>query len=134
VNRSLNITVAMIAICALLIPTAIYAQSGCDTANDLIADPSPSCELVSRTAYSFVVELGGEISSIMEKVKSKITGNGGRFEGNSKCGFFHGRSLLGSIKGKYRSISDTEVEVTIEDKPFLVPYRTIESKIKGYLS
>ena len=37
------------------------------------------------------------------------------------------------IKGEYRSISDTEVEITIEDKPFIIPYRTIESRIKEYL-
>jgi hypothetical protein len=127
-------TIVTIVMGVLFIPTAAYTQSDRDIINNLPIEPPPACELVSGAKYSFVVVLRGEISSIIEKVKSKITGNGGRFEGDLKWGCFQGKSLLGLIKGGYRSISDTEVEVTIDDKPFLVPYRTIESKIKGYLS
>jgi len=41
---------------------------------------------------------------------------------------------MGTIKVKYRSISNNEVEIIIEDKPFIIPSQTIESEIKKYLS
>jgi len=68
------------------------------------------------------------------KVKAIITQQGGKFEGNAECGFFDGNSVLGTIKVKYHSISHNEIEIIIEDKPFLVPCQTIEAKIKKYLS
>jgi len=86
------------------------------------------------TKHSFIVKLTSELSSILTKVKSLITGQGGKFEGNTECGFFDGKSVLGTIKVKYRSVSKDEIEVIIEDKPFIVPSQTIESVIKKYLS
>jgi hypothetical protein len=67
-------------------------------------------------------------------MKSIITGKGGSFEGNRESGSFEGKSVLGTIKGEYRSISDNEIEITIDDKPLLMSYSTIESEIKKYLS
>lgn len=131
--RSLCIKITFV-MCLLLIPAVIYAQSDEATTNNSPIEQPPVCEGTFAAKHSFIVKLHDEISSILEKVKSKITGNGGRFEGNVKCGTFHGKSVLGLIKGEYRSISDREIEITIEDKPFIVPYRTIESKIKEYLS
>ena len=61
-------------------------------------------------------------------------GQGGKFEGNTECGFFDGKSVMGTIKLKYRSISDSEIEIVIEDKPFIIPSPTIESEVKKYLS
>ena len=51
-----------------------------------------------------------------------------------ECGYFDGKSVLGTIKVKYRSISDNKIEIIIEDKPFIIPSQTIESAIKKYLS
>ena len=74
------------------------------------------------------------ISSIIEKVKSKITGTGGNFEGNLAHGCFGGRSWFGTIKGEYIAISDNEIEIVITDKPFIVPYSTIECRVREYLN
>ena len=123
-NRSLQIITLPIVLVFFLIPAAIYAQP----------DQTCVCENISLTKHSFIVKLTHEISSILKKTKSTITGQGGRFEGNTECGFFDGKSLMGTIKVKYRSISNNEVEIIIEDKPFIIPSQTIESEIKKYLS
>jgi hypothetical protein len=138
-KRSLPIAIVAIVMGLLLIPAVIHAQSDQATADNPGADNSAieylqGCEVASTDKHSFIVKLHDVISSILEKVKAEITDSGGRFEGNAKCGRFQGKSILGLIKGGYRSISDTEVEITIERKPFILPYSTIESKIKEHFS
>jgi hypothetical protein len=118
----------------LLIPAVIQAQSDQVTTDNPTIGYPEGCEDISINKHSFIVKLHDVISSILEKVKAEITDSGGRFEGNEKCGCFQGQSFLGMIKGGYRSISDTEIEITIERKPFILPYRTIESKIKKHFS
>jgi len=133
-KRSLQISTLALVVVLSSIPALIHAQS------DQISTIPPQlqqpcvCEDTSLTKHSFIVKLTSELSSILNKVKSLITGKGGKFEGNTECGYFDGKSVLGTIKVKYRSISDDEIEIIIEDKPFIVPSQTIESVIKKYLS
>jgi len=117
-----------------LIPAVIHAQPDQVTTETPALEQPCVCESTSLTKHSFIVKLKNEISSILEKVKSLIKEQGGQFEGNTECGFFDGKSVLGTIKVKYRSISNNEIEIIIEDKPFIIPSQTIESKIKKYLS
>lgn len=84
--------------------------------------------------HSFTITLTDEISSVLGRVRSEITGSGGRFEGNAEYGSFDGKSLLGPIKSEYRCISSNEIEITITHKPFILPYGTIESEIKQYFT
>jgi len=119
----------------LLTSVAIQAQSGQVSRNNATIERSAVCDGSVMTAkHSFNVILHSQISSIIDRIRSRITDSGGRFEGDAKCGCFHGKSVIGMIKGEYRTISDTEVEITIEDKPFMLPYGIIESRIKEYLS
>jgi len=85
-------------------------------------------------AYSFTIKLDDELDSVLKRVESGIRGNGGRFQGDTESGSFAGKSVLGFIKGSYRSLSGEEIRIIITDKPFLVPYRTIESEIRKYFS
>ena len=85
-------------------------------------------------AHSFKIKLNEDISSVLKKVESHVTGGGGSFRGDEDKGSFDGDSLLGHIKGEYCSISGSEIEITIKNKPFLVPYSVIESEIKKYFS
>lgn len=133
-KRSLHITIVTIAMGLLLIPAMIHAQSDQAEINNPPTEQLSVCEGTLTAKHSFIVKLKHEISSILKKVKSIITGQGGRFEGNTECGFFDGKSVLGTIKVKYRSISNNEIEIIIEDKPFIIPSKTIESEIKKYLS
>lgn len=117
-----------------LIPAVVHAQPDQVTIKPPALELPCVCESTSLTKHSFIVKLKIEISSILQKVESIITGQGGRFEGNTECGFFDGKSVLGTIKVKYHSISNNEIEIIIEDKPFIIPSKTIESEIKKYLS
>jgi len=58
-------------------------------------------------AHSFTITLTDEISSVLGRVRSEITGSGGRFEGNTEYGSFDGKSLLGPIKGEYPASAAT---------------------------
>jgi hypothetical protein len=132
-GRPLNMLTVTIVMGLLLTPAVIRAQSG-NSGNNAATECLSLCENPLTVKHSFNVRLHGQIFSIVDKIRSEITGSGGKFEGDTKCGRFHGKSVLGVIKGEYRSISDTEVEITIEDKPFIIPYGIIESRIKEYLS
>jgi hypothetical protein len=83
-------------------------------------------------AHTFTVTLTDEISSVLARVRTSITGNGGRFEGNMEHGSFDGKSVLGLIKGEYRRLAGDEIEIKITHKPFIVPFSRIESEIKQY--
>jgi hypothetical protein len=133
-KRSLHIKSMTIVIGLFLIPAVICAQPDQAATKTPVLEQPCVCESTSLTKYSFIVKLKNEISSILMKVKAIITQQGGKFEGNAECGFFDGNSVLGTIKVKYHSISHNEIEIIIEDKPFLVPCQTIEAKIKKYLS
>ncbi|MCG2721774.1 MAG: hypothetical protein L6290_07140 [Thermodesulfovibrionales bacterium] len=133
-KRSLHIKTMAIVIGLFVIPAVIYAQPDQVATKTPVLEQPCVCESTSLTKYSFIVKLKNEISSILKKVKSIITQQGGKFEGNTECGFFDGKSVLGIIKVKYRSISHNEIEIIIEDKPFIIPCQTIEAKIKKYLS
>jgi len=133
-KRSLQIKTLALVIMSIWIPAVIHAQPDQISAIPPLFHQSCVCEDTSLTKHSFIIKLTSELSSILNKVKSLITGKGGKFEGNTECGYFDGKSVLGTIKVKYRSISDDEIEIIIEDKPFIVPSRTIESAIKKYLS
>ena len=85
-------------------------------------------------AHTFTILPSEKISSLIAKVESAISANGGRFEGNEENGVFFGKTPLGFIKGEYCCTTENEIEVTIVDKPFFVPYVVIELKIREYFS
>jgi len=85
-------------------------------------------------AHTFTVALNDEISSVLSRVESAITGSGGTFFGDAEKGVFQGNSVMGPIKGEYCSSSGNEIRITIKDKPFIVPYSMIEGEIKKYFS
>ncbi len=115
-------------------PLTIYAQPDQDASIVTPAEQPHACKSASQVKHSFIVKLKEGVASLLNKMKSIITGKGGSFEGDKECGCFEGKSALGTIKGEYRSISDDEIEITINDKPFFLPYSTIEAAIKKYLS
>jgi hypothetical protein len=123
----------------ILMPSAIYAESAHSIPETTHIEQHIICkETLCREAYGikhcFFVKVKDGIASIIEKVKSKITGNGGKFEGNLEHGFFGGRSAFGTIKGEYITISGNEIEIVITDKPFIVPNKTIEYRVREYLN
>ncbi len=116
-----------------LMPMIIYAQPEQTAIRTVPIDPPAASQGTCTSKHSFIVRVKEELSAILNRIKAKITGSGGNFAGNAECGSFASKSRLGIIKGGYRSISVNEIEITIEDKPLLVPYSTIESEIKKSL-
>jgi hypothetical protein len=84
--------------------------------------------------HTFTISVSSPISIVLGKVGAEITCSGGSFEGDESCGTFFGKTPLGFIKGKYCCISASEIQVTIVEKPFFVPYGIIESKIREYFA
>ncbi|MBI5848961.1 MAG: hypothetical protein HZB31_13635 [Nitrospirae bacterium] len=85
-------------------------------------------------AHKFAVAINNDISSVLARVESAITGSGGTFVGDAEKGVFQGNSVMGPIKGEYFAVSGSEIHITIKDKPFVVPYSMIEGEIKKYFS
>jgi len=129
-RRSLYAIIMSFVIGLSLMPVTIYAQSDQEAALDQLHASKSG----PRVKHSFIVKLKDEVSSILDKMKSVITGKGGSFAGNKECGYFEGKSVFGTIKCEYRSISANEVEITIDDKPLVMSNSMIESEIKKYLS
>ncbi|MDP2156417.1 MAG: hypothetical protein Q8K68_01750 [Nitrospirota bacterium] len=83
-------------------------------------------------AHIFTLAISDDISSVLARVESALTGSGGTFLGNSEKGVFQGNSIMGPIRGEYCSVAENEIRITIKDKPFVVPYSMIEGEIKKY--
>ncbi len=118
----------------IVIPSVIYAQSAPSIPKPTPIEQPFICKGTPGVKHAFVVKVKDEISSIVNKIRTKITGSGGKFEGDLEHGFFGGRSVLGTIKGEYISISGNEIEIVITDKPFILPYKTIEYRVREYLN
>jgi len=132
-KRSLYAIIMSVVIGLFLIPVTMYAQSDQDATVVSPVEQPHASKSASPVKHSFIVKLKDDISSILSKMQSIIMGKGGSFEGNTERGYFEGKSVFGIIKGEYRSISYNEIEITIDDKPFVMSYGKIESEIKKYL-
>lgn len=89
-------------------------------------------------ATSFNIAYPGTSSEFASTAGNTITTKGGEFNGNDTKGTFSIDTPIGDVKGSYLVLSEpgsaeTKIEVTITDKPFLVPMRKIESAIASFL-
>jgi hypothetical protein len=66
------------------------------------------------------------ISQAIQTVQTLITNKGGIFQGDERRGSFK----ASGITGKY-TVSD-RVDVTISEKPFVVPNSLIENEVKNF--
>ena len=76
--------------------------------------------------YNFSFVKPQDISTAVSSVRSSILEKGGTFSGNEKQGNFKAKGITGQYK-----VSDL-VNVTITDKPFVVPNSMIEREVKSY--
>jgi len=83
-------------------------------------------------AHCFTIKISDEIAAVLKHVESTLVSSGGSLDGGPERGSFSGCTPLGRIKGEYHCLSLEEIKVTIIDKPFLLPYGTIESEIRRY--
>ncbi|MFD2522503.1 hypothetical protein [Emticicia soli] len=90
-------------------------------------------------ASSFNIDFPGSSNQFVVTANSAITSKGGVFNGDNNKGMFTLDTPIGDIKGSYLVLSETEssatkIEVTITDKPFLVPIKKIENTIAQFLT
>jgi hypothetical protein len=79
------------------------------------------------------IPFSGAPDTILQKAKSAVEGQGGRFEGDTKSGNFHVTVFGSTIGGSY-SVLGQELNLMIDKKPFLVPCSTIEGYLKKEIS
>jgi len=78
------------------------------------------------TAHSFEIDKPRNLTQTIQTVRSSIESKGGVFQGNEQQGNFK----ASGIEGQYR-VSE-KVNVTITDKPVLVPNSLIEKEVRNY--
>ena len=81
---------------------------------------------------NFRIPFSGSAEALLNKAKSTVQSQGGNFNGDTKNGSFDVTVFGNTIKGSY-IVEGNEMDITITDKPFLIPCNTIESFLKGQL-
>ena len=76
---------------------------------------------------TFKFTLSIDASEVVAEAKKVARENGANFSGNERYGTFSGRG----VEGKYQ-IQDNFAEVTIDKKPFFVPWGLVERKVREF--
>jgi predicted small secreted protein len=76
--------------------------------------------------YNFSFSKPQNINQALETVQTRITNKGGTFSGDERQGSFKASGIAGQYK-----VSD-KVDVTISEKPFVVPNSLIENEVKNF--
>jgi hypothetical protein len=87
---------------------------------------SNTAVMTRGSGYNFSFEKPQDITVAVRTVRSGIENKGGTFNGNERQGSF----MASGISGQY-NVSDF-VNVTITEKPFIVPNSLIEKEVKNF--
>ncbi|HEX7458731.1 MAG TPA: hypothetical protein VF301_09865 [Ginsengibacter sp.] len=82
---------------------------------------------------NFSIPFTGEPETILAKAKAAVESQNGNFNGDINSGNFEVSVFANSIKGHYK-VSGQNLNLTITDKPFLIPCSTIESLLRSKIS
>jgi hypothetical protein len=82
---------------------------------------------------NFSIEFQGPATDIVAKMKSEIQKQGGTFNGDDAAGSFSVKVLGSTIAGSY-TIAGSQINITIDSKPFFVSCSQIESFLKSYIN
>ena len=81
------------------------------------------------SACNFSIPFTGPAEVILQKAKTTVENQGGTFNGDSAQGNFDISLFGNSIIGSY-AVTGSDLNIVIEEKPFLVPCAAIESFLK----
>lgn len=81
---------------------------------------------------NFKIPFSGPAEEVLTKAKSTVQSQGGNFSGDTNAGEFDVTVFGNTIKGAY-TVAGTELNIVINEKPFLLPCSTIEGFLKGQL-
>ena len=83
-------------------------------------------------ACNFSISFSGSPAEILRKAQTAIHDQGGHFTGDGMSGTFELSVLGSSISGTY-NVSGQELNVTIDNKPFMIPCSTIQNYLTKHL-
>lgn len=82
---------------------------------------------------NFSIPFPSEPDIILAKAKDAVERQKGSFIGDKNSGSFDVSVMGSTIRGSY-IVSGQNLELTITDKPFLIPCNTIESFLRAQLA
>jgi hypothetical protein len=82
------------------------------------------------SSCKFLIPFSGSPSDIVGKAKNTVESNGGNFKGDDSFGMFNISAFGNTIKGNY-TITGQNLEIIVEEKPFLLSCSMIESFLKS---
>jgi hypothetical protein len=82
---------------------------------------------------NFSIPFSGEPNVILAKAKAAVESQSGNFSGDINSGNFDVTVLGNTIRGNY-IVAEQNLNLTITEKPFLIPCSTIESFLKSKIS
>lgn len=85
------------------------------------------------SACSFSLPFSKPAEEILAKAKQTVEAQGGNFTGDQSAGAFDVSVFGNTIKGSY-TVSGSNLNIEITDKPFLVPCNMIESFLRDKLT
>ncbi|MDB5197841.1 MAG: hypothetical protein JWP88_2212 [Flaviaesturariibacter sp.] len=84
-------------------------------------------------ACNFSIPFSGEATSVLAKAKAAVQKQGGKFEGDTSSGQFSVSVFGNDIAGSY-TVADSNMNIVIDSKPFLVPCSAIEGFLKSQIA
>jgi hypothetical protein len=81
---------------------------------------------------NFSIPFSGSPEDVFNKAKAAVEKQGGNFSGDSSEGNFS-INVFGAITGSY-SVSGNQLNITIEDKPMMIPCGAIENVLKSQIN
>ncbi len=82
---------------------------------------------------SFTIAFSGTAAQVVQQVRSQVMDQNGSFNGDENSGNLSVKVLGATIQANY-TISGSNLNVTITDKPFFLGCGQIESFIKSHIS
>ena len=83
-------------------------------------------------ACNFNFPFTGDADAVLNKAKNAVQGQGGTFNGDQQTGMFKLTVFGSTIAGSY-SVIGQNMEIVIDEKPFLISCGTIEGFLKSQL-
>ena len=84
-------------------------------------------------ACTFTIPFTGSADIILEKAKKAVEKQNGNFSGDTNNGNFSVSFFGQEIVGGY-TIAGNDLNIVIDNKPFMVPCSTIEGFLKGQIT
>jgi hypothetical protein len=81
-------------------------------------------------ACNFIIPFTGDATAVLEKAKKAVEKQSGHFSGDATQGIFDVSFFGQEITGNY-TVSGNDLNIIIENKPFMVPCSAIESFLKS---